>query len=124
MKGSDFPKQQESPDDFSSALYQRTEELYQVPSAEADENGMIECAVLILRDMVVFPRMVSPIFIVPGPNLVAIQETQYNFETMVALILRDPDVENPKPEHLLDVGVEVAVGRMLSLPDGNSSALI
>lgn len=111
-------------EEFSSSLHQRTEELYQVPDAEPDENGLIECAVLIMRDMVIYPRMVSPIFIIPGSNLQAIEEAQFNFETMIALVLKDSEIEDPKPEDFLPIGVEIAVGRLLNIPDGNNSALI
>ncbi|HAD05739.1 MAG TPA: endopeptidase La [Anaerolineaceae bacterium] len=116
-KDSDF-------EEFSSSLHQRTEELYQVPDAEPDENGLIECAALIMRDMVIYPRMVSPIFIVPGSNLQAIEEAQFNFETMIALVMKDAEVEDPQPEDFLPIGVEIAVGRLLNIPDGNNSALI
>lgn len=111
-------------EEFSSSLHQRTEELYQVPDAEPDENGLIECAALIMRDMVIYPRMVSPIFIIPGSNLQAIEEAQFNFETMIALVLKDSEIEDPKPEDFLPIGVEIAVGRLLNIPDGNNSALI
>ncbi|HNS63357.1 MAG TPA: LON peptidase substrate-binding domain-containing protein, partial [Anaerolineaceae bacterium] len=118
-----FPRSEQS-DDFMSALQQRTEELYQIPDGEPDENGMIDLPVLVLRDVVVFPRMVSPIFVQPGINLDAIQDAQFNYETMAALVLKDPDIEDPKQDDFLPVGVEVAVGRLLEMPDGNQSALI
>ncbi len=118
-----LPKEGDS-EDFSSTLHQRTEELYQVPDAEPDAQGFIECAALVLRDMVIFPRMVSPIFIVPGPNLQAIEEAQFNYETMIGLIAKDPDKEDPQAEDFLPIGVEIAVGRLLNIPDGNNSALI
>ena len=79
---------------------------------------------LVLRDIVVFPRMVSPIFITPGANLLAIQDAQEAFQTMVALVQRDSEVEEPQPEDFLPIGVEIAVGRLLNLPDGNNSALV
>ena len=49
-------------EDFGEALHRRTEELYNIPDTLPDEDGVIECPVLPLRDLVVFPRMVSPIF--------------------------------------------------------------
>jgi ATP-dependent Lon protease len=122
MKDDWFPRQENS-EDFANSLHQRTEELYRIPDGLPDENGLIECAVLMLRDIVVFPRMVSPIFISPSPNLLAIQESQIGFQTMVALVQKDPDAENARPEDFLLIGVEVAVGRLLNMPDGNNSAL-
>jgi len=118
-----FPRETEG-EEFSSSLHQRTEELYRVPDAEPDENGMIECSAMIMRDIVVFPHMVSPIFVVPGQNLLAIQEAQYNDETMIALVMKDPEIENPTAENFLPIGIEIAVGRLLNIPDGNNSALI
>ena len=123
MKDEWFPRQEGS-EDYSNSLHQRTEELYRIPDGITDENGIFECPVLMLRDIVVFPRMVSPVFIAPSPNLLAIQDAQLNFQTMVALVQKDPELEDAQPEDFMLVGVEVAVGRLLNMPDGNNSALI
>lgn len=120
----DWKKRLDNPEEFTAALYQRTDELYQVTDATPDENGMIYCPALIMRDIVVFPRMVSPIFVSPGRNLEAINYVQKNGGTMVALMLKDSEIENPTTGDYLEVGVEVAVGRLLTLQDGNASALV
>ena len=112
------------PEDYTSGLHQRTEELYRIPDAEPDQDGLIECPVFVMRDMVVFPRMISPVFIEPGTNLLAIQEAQIDEMTMIALVQQDSDIEEPGPDDFLPIGVEIAVGRLLSLADGNSSALV
>ncbi len=124
MKGDDWSQRPDEEEEYNSVLHQRTEELYRIPNAEPDGDGLIECGVLILRDLVVFPRMVSPIFITPGPSLLAIQEAQLNFTTVIALTQKDAEVDEPGPEDFLPIGVEMAVGRLLSMPDGNSSALV
>ncbi len=124
MKGDDWSPRQDDEEEFNSALHQRTEELYRIPDAPANHDGLIECPVLVFRDLVVFPRMVSPIFIVPGMNLFAIQEAQRNVQTVIALTQRDAEVDEPQPDDFLPIGVEMAVGRLLSMPDGNSSALV
>ncbi len=120
----DWKKRLDNPEEYTTALYQRTDELYQVTDATPDENGLIYCPVLIMRDIVVFPRMVSPIFISPGSNMEAINYVQKHGGTMISLILKDGEIEKPKPGDFLDVGVEIAVGRLLSLQDGNASALV
>ncbi len=117
-------RQQDNPEDFSSALHQRTEELYRIPESDLDEDGLFECPAIILREIVVFPHMVSPIFIAPGPNLLAAQEAQLNLQTVVGLVQRDADIEDPQPEDLLPIGTEMAVGRLLSMSEGNNSALV
>ena len=120
----DWKKRQENPEEFNASLYQRTDELYQVNDAEPDENGQIYCPVLIMRDIVVFPRMVSPIFITPGPNMEAIHHVQQMGGTMISLILKNGEIEKPNTDDFLEVGIEIAVGRLLSLQDGNASALV
>jgi ATP-dependent Lon protease len=124
MKGDDWTPRQDDDEEFNSALHQRTEELYRIPNANPDKDGLIVCPVLAFHDLVVFPRMVSPIFIVPGSNLLAIQQAQGTFQTVIALTQRDPEIEDPEPGDFLPIGVEMAVGRLLSMPDGNSSALV
>jgi ATP-dependent Lon protease len=120
----DWKKRLDNPDEFTAALYQRTDELYQVTDSTPDEDGTIYCPVLVMRDIVVFPRMVSPIFVSPGQNLDAITHVQKHGGTMIALMMKDSEIEKPSKDDFLEVGVEVAVGRLLTLQDGNASALV
>ncbi len=114
----------EEEDNFDLTLSQRTEELYRVPNREPDADGMIEAAVLPLRDLVVFPRMVSPIFVGREGSLLAVQEAQNKEQTVIGLTQHDADLDNPGPDDFLPVGVEMAVGRLLQMPDGSHSALV
>jgi len=111
-------------DEFDLTLSQRTEELYRIPNMEPKTDGLIEAAVLPLRDMVIFPRMVSPIFIGREASLLALEEAQRKEQTVIGLTQRDPDVEDPGSEDFLPIGVEMAVGRLLDMPDGSHSALV
>lgn len=111
-------------DDANPALSRRTEELYRVQNLETNADGLIEAAVVPLRDLVVFPRMVSPIFVGREASMLAVQEAQSKNRTVVGLVQKDPDLEDPKPADFLAIGIEVAVGRLLSMPDGSSSALV
>ncbi len=88
----------EEEDNFDLTLSQRTEELYRIPNREPDEDGMIEAAVLPLRDMVIFPHMVSPVFVGREGSLLAIQEAQHKEQTVIGLTQRDADLENPGPQ--------------------------
>ena len=85
---------------------------------------MIEAAVLPLRDLVIFPRMVSPIFVGREGSLLAVQEAQHKEQTVIGLTQHDPDLDNPGPDDFLPIGVEMAVGRLLQMPDGSHSALV
>ena len=114
----------EEEDNFDLTLSQRTEELYRIPNREADADGMIEAAVLPLRDLVVFPRMVSPIFVGREASLLAVQEAQRKEQTVIGLTQKDAELDNPGVNDFLPIGVEMAVGRLLAMPDGSHSALV
>jgi len=122
MKESDWYYHDED-DDFGEAVHRRTEELYKVPEALTDPDGLIECPVLPLRDLVIFPHMVAPVFVGREASLLAIEEAQMDNRTMIALSQRDSAIDNPRVTDFLSIGVEVAVGRLVSMPDGSSSAL-
>ncbi len=114
----------EEEDNFNLALSQRTEELYRIPTMVPDADGLITAYVLPLRDLVIFPRMVSPIFVGREASLLAVREAQMNNQTVIGLTQRDPEIDEPGVNDFLNLGVEMAVGRLLQMPDGAHSALV
>lgn len=122
MKDSDWYYHDDE-NDFGEAVHRRTEELYKVPDATTDPDGLIECPVLPLRDLVIYPHMVAPVFVGREASLLAIEEAQMDNHTMIALCQRDANIDNPRANDFLTIGVEVAVGRLVNMPDGSSSAL-
>lgn len=114
----------EEEDNFDLTLSQRTEELYRVPNMEPNADGLIEAVVLPLRDMVIFPRMVSPIFVGREASLLAVQEAQRKEQTVIGLTQKDSELDEPSIDDFLPIGVEMAVGRLLTMPDGSRSALV
>ncbi len=114
----------EEDENVSGALHRRTEELYEISDTEMDSDGLIICPVLPLRDLVVFPRMISPIFVGRDASLLAIEEAHRKNQTVIALTQLDPDEDSPGPQDFMLYGVEMAVGRLLDMPDGSSSALV
>ena len=122
MTQSDWSFEEE--ENFNATLSQRTEELYRVPNATPDDDGCFEALVLPLRDIVIFPHMVTPVFVAREASLFAIREAQERNQTIIGLTQRDPEIEEPGLQDFLPIGVELAVGRLLSMPDGSSSALV
>ena len=106
-------------DDFSAALSQRTEELDLIKNAKGDSSGLVQRKAIILESAIILPNMVTPLFIPPGKNLEAILSAQKDNETVIGII---PD--SKKGHRFLDIGVELAVGKLINLPDGNYSALL
>ena len=124
MKDNNWFYNEDDEDDFGDALHRRTEELYNIPDAVPDADGLITRAIVPLRDMVVYPHMVSPIFVGRESTLLAIEEAHLDNQTMIALTQRDPEIDDPQLNDFLPIGVEIAVGRLLNMPDGSSSALV
>ncbi len=98
-------------------------EFQNIGNAEMDENGLIECAVLPLRAAMIFPEVVSPVFIGSKQALAAVESAALQHQTVIGLALRAQAQDVIEPEHLYSFGVELALGRMLHMPDDNYSAL-
>jgi ATP-dependent Lon protease len=124
MKNNSWFMKDDEEDGFGEALHHRTEELYRIPNAEPNEDGTIVCAMVPLRDVVVYPHMVSPIFVGREATLLAIEHAHAQNHTVIALNQKDPELDDPAFNDFLPIGVELAVGRLLDMPDGSSSALV
>jgi ATP-dependent Lon protease len=124
MTGYDFDFDYEPGDAYEEVMGEQTEHLYHVQDILPDNDGLIEGPVLPLRDVIVFPHMISPLFIGREQTLWAIIESQTRNETVIALIQDDPQQQHPAPEDFLPIGIEMAVGELLELPDGSRSALV
>ena len=124
MRGDDWQENKDNGMDYTAAIHQRTEELYRIQNAELDGDGTVTLPVLPLSDMVIFPHMVAPLFALEGTAIDAIHAAEIDDQTMIGLVMSNPDIENPVPEDFLKIGVELAVGRLLEMPDGNNSALV
>ncbi len=111
------------PSDFSGFIHRKAEDLYEIPDAEQAENGLIHCTVLPLRDLVLFPNMVTPLFLETESSMKIVEQAISSGKTMIAAAQIDPDISDPKPEDLFVVGTEIAVGRLMQIPDGTSSVL-
>ncbi len=76
-----------------------------------------------VRDVVVFPRLLTPVFVGRDQSLRAIEAALASDSRLVIATQRDPEIENPTPEDLHEMGTEVIVGRILRMPDGTTSVL-
>jgi ATP-dependent Lon protease len=77
-----------------------------------------------LRDMVIFPHMVTSLFVGREKSLRAIESAMTDERVLVAVAQRDPEDEEVSPEDLYEMGVELVIGRSLKMPDGTNSLLV
>lgn len=111
------------PSDIGDTINRRAEELYEIRDGIEDDEGLIECAVLPLRDIVLFPNLLTPLFVAHAPTLAAVEDTVRSGSTMISIAQLDPDLESPTPDDLYTVGTEIAVGRIMRIPDGSISLM-
>lgn len=80
--------------------------------------------VLSLRDVVVFPHMVIPLFVGREKSIQALDTVMENDQKVVLLSQKDPTVDNPKQKDLYTVGTLAKVLQLLRLPDGTVKVLL
>ena len=80
--------------------------------------------VLPLRDVVVFPHMVLPLFVGRHYSIAALEEAMDKNIPIFLLAQKTPNQENPKIEDLYEIGTIATVLQMLKLPDGTVKVLV
>jgi len=80
--------------------------------------------VLPVRDIVVFPYMILPLFVGREMSIKAIEYSLSTNRMVLLLTQKDLNVENPTPEDLFSIGTVALVMRMLKLPDGRVKILV
>lgn len=86
-------------------------------------SDIIEAPLLPTRDTVLFPHVVTPLFVGRDRSMKAIEAAQLNNESLIVVTQRDAEAEDPRPEDLYTIGTEVLIGRTLRMPDGSTSVL-
>ncbi|AGV10970.1 TPA: endopeptidase La [Haemophilus influenzae] len=80
--------------------------------------------VLPLRDVVVFPYMVMPLFVGRAKSINALEEAMNDDKQLLLVSQREADLEEPTPEDLFDVGTIANIIQLLKLPDGTVKVLV
>lgn len=89
---------------------------------DVDKEGILP--VLPLRDIVVFPHMIVPLFVGRKKSVSALDEVMQSGKKIVLLAQKDADKDDPDPEDLYQVGTLGNILQMLKLPDGTIKVLV
>ena len=84
-------------------------------------------SVLPLRDIVVFPLLVVPLFVGREKSLSALRNVTSSEKANKELLLvaqRDAGIEDPSSDDLFDVGTVARIVQSLKLPDGTFKVLV
>jgi len=82
-----------------------------------------ELPILMLRDIVVFPYMVIPLFVGREKSKNAIDHSLSTDRMILLLTQKNMEIEEPKRRDIYDVGTVALIMRMLKLPDGRMRIL-
>jgi ATP-dependent Lon protease len=77
-----------------------------------------------LRDIVVYPKMIVPLFVGRQKSINALQKVVDNDQNIVLVTQKDPKIEDPTADDVYRVGTLGTVLQLLKLPDGTVKALI
>jgi len=80
--------------------------------------------VLPIRDIVVFPYMILPLFVGREMSIKAIEYSLSTNKMIMLIAQKDLNAENPSPSGLYHVGTVGLIMRMLKLPDGRVKVLV
>ena len=80
--------------------------------------------VLPLRNIVVYPHMVVPLFVGRDKSISALEEVMDKGQELLFLAQKDADTNDPQKEDLYEVGTIGKVLQLLKLPDGTVKVLV
>jgi ATP-dependent Lon protease len=80
--------------------------------------------VLPLRDIVVFPHMIVPLFVGREKSVNALEEVRKEDSQILLIAQKDAQQEDPQPDDLYTVGTLASILQLLKLPDGTIKVLV
>ena len=91
---------------------------------EVESSEGNEYPVLALHDTVVFPNLVTPLFVGRDRSVWAVEAAEAMQRPLLVVAQRDPELTDPTLSDLYAVGTSVDIGRVLRMPDGSTTMLV
>ncbi len=88
------------------------------------ENTVQEYPLLPLRDVVVFPHMVVPLFVGREKSIQALEAAMEGSKEILLVAQKDASTDEPGPKDVFGMGTLATVLQMLRLPDGTVKVLV
>ncbi|WP_111640850.1 endopeptidase La [Marinimicrobium alkaliphilum] len=83
-----------------------------------------ELPLLPLRDVVVYPHMVIPLFVGRDKSIAALENAMATDKQVLLVAQKNPSVDDPGAKDLFSVGTVATVLQLLKLPDGTVKVLV
>lgn len=91
---------------------------------ESQKNIQAQYPVLPLRDIVVFPGMVVPLFVGREKSINALNNVMDKYKKIILAAQKSHDVDDPKDNEIYQVGCLGEILQLLKLPDGTVKILV
>src|SRR3954451_21774164 len=91
---------------------------------QSTSAAVIEIPVLPLRDMVVYPHGVHPLFVGTESSIRALEAAMATDKQVLLVAKRDAETERPGRADLFEVGTVSTLLQLLKLPDGTVKVLV
>ncbi|KGY08098.1 endopeptidase La [Vibrio sinaloensis] len=89
-----------------------------------ERSERIEIPVLPLRDVVVYPHMVIPLFVGREKSIACLEAAMDNNKQVLLVAQKEADTDEPTKNDLFDVGTVATILQLLKLPDGTVKVLV
>lgn len=92
--------------------------------ATTTTSGIENVPVLPLRDVVVYPHMVIPLFVGREKSIQALDVAMRSDKRIMLVAQKQADVDDPKADDLYRIGTVATILQLLKLPDGTVKVLV
>ena len=92
--------------------------------ASMTDDNVFSLPVLPLRDIVVFPHMIVPLFVGRDKSVRALEDVMKDDKQILLVAQKNAAQDDPEPGDIYDVGTVSTVLQLLKLPDGTVKVLV
>ncbi|MDK1287471.1 endopeptidase La [Pseudoalteromonas umbrosa] len=89
-----------------------------------ERTDRVEIPVLALRDVVVYPHMVIPLFVGREKSIRCLEAAMENDKQIFLVAQKEASIDDPSTDDIYDVGTVATVLQLLKLPDGTVKVLV
>lgn len=89
-----------------------------------NEGDQVTLPLLPLRDLIIFPHMMMPLFVGRERSIKALEEAMNNQTDIILVAQKDAKTNSPEPKDIYEIGTIGSIIQLLRLPDGTVKVLV
>jgi ATP-dependent Lon protease len=90
----------------------------------SESNKVQQLPLLPLRDLIIFPHMMMPLFVGRDKSINALEEAMSKQTDIVLAAQKDAKTNNPEPKDIYQIGTIATIIQLLRIPDGTVKVLV